>query len=184
MNTVKNFVLLAILGVLVAASLVMVLKAADKSPLDSEEITKLLSDAKIQALDLKTASEQLESLTHRNTSWEHHADVIAKMKVQINATGNLLAKMSGVRSSGSPWQQQAIDQITPLLKELAANTTATIEHLNDNKGRLNTPAYREYVLTNYDLASELSALISDFVDYGKTKAKFETLSRRLEIERQ
>jgi len=185
MKILKSIALLVILGLLVVVCLGMppALNAADKSTLDNEAISKLLADAKTQAIDLKKAAEQLESFTRTKASWESHAGMIEKMKEQINETGKLLAKMTDLRSSGTPWQQQAIDQITPLLKELATNTTATIDHLKANRSRLNTPEYRDYVIANYDVATELTALISDFVDYGRTKARLENLTNKLEIER-
>jgi hypothetical protein len=48
-----------------------------------------------------------------------------------------------------------------MLKELASNTTATIE--------------------NYGLASSLAELISDCVNYGKSKARSEELASKLEV---
>jgi hypothetical protein len=85
------------------------------------------------------------------------------------------------RESGSPWQQEAIDRVNPLLQELANNLEATIDHLNNNKSALFAAPYPEYVQTNADLAAELHFMISDFVDYGKTKQKFQNLQQKLEL---
>jgi hypothetical protein len=81
----------------------------------------------------------------------------------------------------SPWQQIAIDRIHPLLQELASNTQSTIAKLNENPGRVHLPAYKEYVSAHYDLANDLASMIADFVEYGKTRAKFESLTRKLEL---
>jgi hypothetical protein len=37
--------------------------------------------------------------------------------------------------------------------------------------------YKEYVQANHDQASTLAALVSDFVEYGKTKNKMEELAK-------
>ena len=184
MNIYRNVAFFAILGFLLAACLVVspAMRAADRPALDSDEITKLLAEAKTEAFDLKNDAEKLESFTRSKISWEHHATVIEQMKEHVNEVGRLVAKMNDARIAGSPWQQQAIEQVTPVLKELATNTTAAIEHLNENKGRLHTPEYKELLTVNYDLATELSALVTDFVDYGKTKAKYERLTNKLEVE--
>ena len=86
-----------------------------------------------------------------------------------------------LRPATAPWQQQAIDRITPLLREVASNTESTIDHLNSNPERIHASPYRDYVVTNYDLTNELAALVGDFVDYGKTRAKFEKLTQNLEV---
>ena len=38
--------------------------------------------------------------------------------------------MQAARADAKPWHQDAIDRITPVLKELASNTEAVINHLN------------------------------------------------------
>jgi len=68
------------------------------------------------------------------------------------------------------------------LKELAENTTSIIDHLNKEQGRLlNTQEHKDYLKTNAELGTRMAAVVSDFVDYGQTKEKFEELSHKLEI---
>ena len=61
------------------------------------------------------------------------------------------------------------------------NTSATIEHLNANKNNLGTPEYREFVTANTEMANELASLITDFVDYGQSRAKYDRLKIKLEV---
>ena len=62
------------------------------------------------------------------------------------------------------------------------NVEATINHISKEQGRLlNTEEHKDYLKTNAELASKMAAVVSDFVDYGQTKAKFEELSHKLEI---
>ncbi len=95
--------------------------------------------------------------------------------------GKLEQKLPDTRDSGSPWQQEAIRRINPLLRELATNVGNTINYLNKNQLQLSMPQYRDYVQTNADLASELHSMIADFVDYGKTKQKFQALQQKLDF---
>ena len=69
----------------------------------------------------------------------------------------------------------------PELKELAKNTTAAIQHLNENKVRPTTGNYTEYLKQNAETAHQLSSMISSFVKYGQTRAKLERLEQRLEV---
>jgi hypothetical protein len=66
------------------------------------------------------------------------------------------------------------------LKELASNVTSTIEHLNQKPKLLQTGPYVDYAAANDEMASHLAELVSDYVEYGKSKAKSEELATKLE----
>jgi c-di-AMP phosphodiesterase-like protein len=72
----------------------------------------------------------------------------------------------------------AIDEITPALK-LASNTESIINHLNENPQRLGDPIYTEYLRSNAQSASELSAAVGNVVDYDNTKTKMEEMEAGL-----
>lgn len=155
--------------------------AAAASAVESDQVSKTLSDAKMQAYQLKEDAEQLESFTRLGTSWESHVAAVTKIKDDVNKMGALLMKLQETRSSGSPWQQTAIDRVNPVAKELATNTTAAIEHLNKNPERLTTPDYQNYLVAIADSAANLASTISNFVDYGKTRQRLERLTTKLEL---
>ena len=62
-----------------------------------------------------------------------------------------------------------------MLKQLAANTESVINHLNENPNRLKDPSYTQYLNSNEELASELSAAAGNIVDYDNPRAKMEEL---------
>jgi len=148
---------------------------------DSPEISKLLADAKAEAIELKADSADLDSFVRSNLNWTTHAKKIGLIKDHVNNTGKLLAKLKNAGSLGSPWQQTAIARIEPLLRELAANTETVIQRLNENSAKIHFPEYRACVKAHYELASDLEALIRDFVSYGETKEKLDRLQRKLEV---
>jgi len=41
--------------------------------------------------------------------------------------------------------------------------------------------YRDYLEANADYASDLAAMIANFVDYGKAKQRMERLGSKLEV---
>jgi hypothetical protein len=86
---------------------------------------------------------------------------------------------SGKRDSALDWQKQAIDRAMPLMKDLAANTSAAIQHPNENKLRPIAGSYPEYLKENTETAQELSSMISNFVRYGETRARLENSSSGL-----
>jgi len=153
------------------------------SPEDNREVSKLLEDIKMQAADLQRDSDELESFSRSNVSWESHAAELEAIKERINRIGETIQKLQNMRSSASPWQQEAIDRIIPVAQKLASNTTAAIEHLNRNPKHLQDPEYQQYLKSNAEAARQLSSLVKDFVEYGKTRSTLESLEKRLEVSR-
>jgi hypothetical protein len=148
---------------------------------DSKEVSTILADVKTEAIQLRHDADELKTFTHSTLSWQSHASKVEEIKRHVNYAGQSLSKLDSARGGASPWQQQAIDRIGPLLKELASNVTSTIEHLNQKPKLLQTGPYKEYVVASYEVASSLEELISDYVDYGKSKAKAEELAAKLEV---
>ena len=148
---------------------------------DSSEVSGLVSEAKTEAVQLKHDAEELKSFTRSNLHWKTHSAKVEEIKQHVNKSGELLAKMKNARSTASPWQQQTIDRIEPMLKDIAATVESTIDHLNKQPQQLQTPPYKEYVDANASLAADLAEVISDYVEYGKAKAKSEELAAKLEV---
>jgi hypothetical protein len=166
-------------GLLAAGVITMAVAASEVT--DSEQVSKLLSDAKTQAYQLREDAATMDSYSRANVGWEIHAVSLDQIKQHINESGRTLAKLDENRSSASPWQATAIDRIKPLLKEIAANTQNAIQTLNGNPKQLSSPDYKEYLETNSDVAAQLAGLIRDLVDYGNTKNRMERLKAKLEL---
>jgi len=139
-------------GLLLAGFLVIPATSRAADAPDSEQVSKLLSEAKTMAFQLKEDAVTMESFTRMNVSWQSHAAAINQIKDHINVLGRQVAKLKDARNTGSAWQQTAIDRITPFLDELGAYTYAVIEHINGEKKH--TPAeYTDYLEANADYAT-------------------------------
>ena len=166
---------------LLALTLLLVATLLPAQNAENPEVAALLQQARDQAAALSRDADELEALTRSNVSWQSHATKLEDMKDHVNAMGRLVPKLVASRDSASPWQQQAVDRMVPLLKELAANTTAAIQHVSQNQERPTSGNYTEYLKENTETAHELSDMISSFVRYGQTRAKLENLEQKLEI---
>ena len=146
---------------------------------DSEHVSALLSEAKTMAYQLKEDAQTMESFNRMNVAIETQKATINQIRNHVNELGRQLTKLRDAKAEGSLWQRTAVDRITPYLDELSGYTSAAIEHL---AGRQHNPAeYQDYLEANADYASDLSAMISDFVDYGKTRQRVDRLQGKLEI---
>jgi plasmid replication initiation protein len=148
---------------------------------DSEAASKLLSEAKTMAFQLKEDAVTMESFTRMNVSWETHALAINQIKEHVNALGKQHVKLLDAKDAAAPWQRVAIDRILPYLDELEGYTSAVIEHFNEQPKQFLTAEYKDFLEANADYASDLAAMIANFVDYGKTKQRMENLTDKLEL---
>ncbi|MGB7549578.1 MAG: hypothetical protein WBM14_17710 [Terracidiphilus sp.] len=170
-------------GTLAALALVLSMSAriVRAQSMDSEEISNLLAQAKSHAVLAEDDSATLESFTRSKLSWESFARKITVIRDHVNELGKLHGQLLELRPQGSPCQQRAIDQIDPLVREMADHLTAAINHLNDNQSKVHMPPFRDYVNANYELASRTAALIRDFVAYDEASSKADSLEQQLEL---
>ncbi|HET8638164.1 MAG TPA: hypothetical protein VFL96_15045, partial [Acidobacteriaceae bacterium] len=114
---------------------------------DSAQVTKLLREASMSATQLKNDSVEMESYARSQLQWQTHARQVNLIREHVNNSGKILADLHEARDTAEPWQQEAIDRITPLLQELASNTTSIIDHLNEKQQTWH-PEYQSYLKSN------------------------------------
>jgi len=173
-------------GIVALSAAVLLIARVDvqaKPEDDNKEVSKLLEDVKAQAADLQRDSDELESFTRSDLSWQSHAEELDRIKERINTIGKTISRLQALENSASPWQREAIERIVPVAQKLASNTTAAIEHLRSNPLKIHEPQYQEYIKSNAEAATQLASLVKDFVEYGKTRTTLEAYERRLEMPR-
>jgi hypothetical protein len=151
---------------------------------ESQQLTQLLGEARDEAAELARDADETESLIRSQVSWDSHAVMLDRVKDHVNNMARIVAKLSETRPSGSELQQQAVDRILPLVKELAANTTAAINYLNQNKSRPKTEPYTQYLHDNVETAHQLSSTVSSLFEYEKSMTKIAKLKNKLELSEQ
>ena len=151
-----------------------------RNPPPNAEVAAQLDAANAEAAELARNADEMTSLLHNDVSWQSHAEMLSQIKDHVNNMGRITAKLLEERDAASPWQQQAIDRMVPMLKEIATNTTAAIEHLNQNHERPTTPDYVEYLQQNADTSHELADMISAVDQYGRERTKLERLQDKIE----
>jgi hypothetical protein len=103
------------------------------------------------------------------------------VKEHVNNMARIIDKLKAARTSGSELQEQAVDRILPLLKELAANTTAAINWLNQNKTRPIGEPYTQYLKANAETAHQLDSTVSSLFEYEKTMNRMGELKNKLGV---
>jgi hypothetical protein len=148
---------------------------------DSKKISALFTDAKGLAALAEDHAATLETFTRSRLAWTSHAVELNAMKEHVNDLGKVSQQLSDQRDLGSPWQQEAIGQIDPLLRDMADQLSTTINHLNDNHSRTELAMYRDYLQANHDLASRTTELMNDIVEYDRSNSKARAIEQKLEF---
>ena len=172
----RKYVACALLGSMLL--LLSVLASAVKN--ENAEVSRLLQEARDKAAVLSRDADEMEALTRSEVSWQSHAAMLDTMKDDVNGLAKTVEKLEAMRDSASPWQQQAIDRMVPMMRELASNTTAAINHLKDLQTRPVSPEYADYLRQNAETSKQLSDMISSVVEYDQTRAKLAQLEQKVE----
>ena len=165
---------------LIAGTFATTQSRAAENP-DSEQVSKLLSEVRSDALLLRDDAQLMESYTRSDISRETQGRTVASVKGHVNTMGKKLTELVSMKDEASPWQVAAIERIQPFLRELADNTTRAIKYINDGPTNYKTGEYKDYLEANADVANELFSLISDFVNYGNSKNRMQRLGIKLEV---
>jgi hypothetical protein len=181
MRVIHTQSLLLTVGVVIVLLLPQLPMAAYVTRPESPELTELLSDANDEALKLVEDADDTKDLILNDANWVTHALMLARVKAHVDNMALIIEKLSKAQTSGSELQEQSINQMLPLVKELSANTTAAINYLNQNKSRPISDAYTQYLNKNAETAHQLSSMISSLVEYEKSMAEIEKLRSRLVV---
>jgi hypothetical protein len=146
---------------------------------DSAEFSQFLAQAKSEAVQLQQTAEEMNALKFPLISWHTQADKLAELKAHVNNLGEFVVRMQNVEAA-SPSQEQAIRDITPLVEQLAANTTMAIYHLDATRGSYVFSPFPEYVDANAELAANAAQMISDYAAFDDARQKAKESSDELQ----
>jgi len=154
----------------------------DEAATPSERVSELLAAIQREAALVSRHAARLESLGRNSEiSWRSHAEQLNLVKLHINNVGVRTDELQALHDQAPPWQQLAITEVTSHALAVAGNTQAAMDHLNDNHQRLFLPEYRDRLASIADHSADLKQSLDKFLDYEKTRQKFQQLQSELEV---
>ena len=148
---------------------------------DSAAISELLTQVKTHASLANDDAATLDSFTRSGVEWTTHGSQLNLMREHVNNLITDANEMISLRHEGSPWQQQAIDRIEPLLPVIADHLRNTINHLNENRSLVHMKPYRDYVRANQNMIENAYQVINTYASYAQATAKADALEKQLEL---
>ncbi len=143
------------------------------------EATDLLKEVQMLSGELHPIADQLTALSRSNVSWVTHGEQLNAVRDNINQIGERLKRLQEIRHVTSPMQQQAIDRVVPIAVDLASHTEAAIGHINEHKGYLFAPAYKDHLTSIVAGVSDMKSSIDLFMDHADTQERLEQLQEKL-----
>ena len=148
---------------------------------ENPQLAQLLADANDEAFELARDATNTQMLIRTDENWVDHALMLARVKGHVDNLAIIIEKLDKAKKSGSELQEQAIEQMLPLVKQLSANTTAAINYLKQSKARPTSDTYTQYLEKNAETARQLSSMISSLIDYEKSMTEIKKLRSKLEV---
>lgn len=169
-----NYLLIAALAALPAVSLARSVSPSHDSSHAVESLRNFESvaaDASDQAagLDANTRSPEL--------GWESYTVRLQSLKDDVNDLGRMLARLNQMRDSLTAADRAALDRVTPMLKEMADNTTAAVQYANRDHENFWTPTYRKYIVNLMNASDQMSSSVNHALELDKARAKEKQLEK-------
>lgn len=173
---------LMLLGVAVLA-MVPFVRASELPAGSAADAKQLLADAREQAVQLAKDARALQGYTTGELSaiTAGHGAMLERINQDVSKAGAVSFQMQGARGSASATEQEAIDQVDPLLKKLASILNTETMRIHKVSAVVQAPPYTDYLRANARLTSDLAWAITDIVDCADAKAKAEEIDREIEL---
>jgi len=144
-------------------------KAKSDSP--STRAQAILGSIDAQSASIADTAYQLERLAKDLHPPEAHLDGIDALRAEVNTIGSELQSLEAERDSLAEWEVQALDQILPLMHDVADNTDKAIQTYRSDRGRLWVTPYVGDTARVVQDANEVSTLLRDYLKLAKTREK-------------
>jgi hypothetical protein len=129
-----------------ASALVLTLTASAGTGSTTEfgEAQRTLQTLKDSANNVQAASEKLHTFAGNSiVSNATRASVLDTIQIGINQMGRDMASLQAERKNLNAWEQKALDQALPLLKDAASSTDHVIGYFNDRHDSVWAGEYRD-----------------------------------------
>jgi hypothetical protein len=148
----------------------------------TEEASGLLHDIRTLSTQAAESAGHLKSASRLNSlHWRSHALHLNQIKTHINTMGAKLDRLQEIHGMIAPWQQKAVERVTPEAAALAAHTEEAIAHLNGNQGRLWIPHYTRRLNAMSEHSEEINRTVIMLLDHGKTSDRLKGLESQIEF---
>jgi hypothetical protein len=130
---------------------------------------KTLKRAQASAAEVADEADQLRRIASPVFSPDSHLDKLTALKGKVNRMSQEISSLRAERESLPPWEQQAVDEVLPLLQATVKNTESAIEYFNEHRDRLWMETYRDYADQIRQGSGQIAKTLKDYLKYDKLR---------------
>lgn len=132
------------------------------------EAQRTLQSLKQSAFNVQVASDKLHTFaTNRLVSNDTRATLLDTIQTRINQMGRDMASLQADRNHLNAWEQKALDQALPLLRDAANNTQQVIGYFNDRQDAVWVGEYRDSAARISRDTGKIATAIGDALKLSK-----------------
>jgi hypothetical protein len=148
-----------------------------------KETSGLFQQIMQRAYTVQNEAEELQELQSEAdlVGWQPEADLMAQTRDDVNAMNEMLCRLRQIERMDSPWQQHAINRVTPKLIELASYTEMAMNYLNSHHDYLYSLNYNADINGIYLRAKRVNQLLHNSEEYASARHEVHTLGHELGI---
>lgn len=142
------------------------------------EKTMRNASAKTRRID-ETAQKLYLEAPNGGLSWQGQAMRLEDLKDSVNQVADEMAHLSLWQNMETRQERKAVDESTPLLKDMAAQTSEAIRFLNANAHSLFEPEYRDHLKKISTDAEQMRNLFRESTKLHSLNTQASQLRRKL-----
>jgi hypothetical protein len=153
-------------------------KSGDKAP--SAEAKLIFEDINATSATISDIAFRLGQMVRTgDMHCEAHFDGLSSIKEEVNRLGREIQSLEEEHDSLSAWEIPVLDQITPLMHEVANNTERAIKTFTPETEGPSARTYVEETDSIAKYAEEVTILLREYLKLEKTREKQLRLERTL-----
>jgi hypothetical protein len=133
-----------------------------------KEASSLLNGVRADALKVNDQAQQLEDFSKNpSMDWRADADKLSQIRQDVNDMSNKLCRLETIRRVVLPWQQEAIDRTSRIVRLMSDNTADAIVFINANQEDLWSPTFNKYAKNLAQESNQVSTSVRHFEEYAQ-----------------
>jgi hypothetical protein len=138
---------------------------------------------KANAVTVRNLADELNTYSWQpnEIGFRLQANWLNQARDQVNRMDETLTRLRTIRPATMPWEQKAIDRVTPSMVELTSATESAIEFLNGHEVYPFSSSYVADSSNMYSDASRIARTVGKFQEYAAATREVRELRPQLGI---
>jgi hypothetical protein len=149
----------------------------DLSPASNAQAT--LGDIDLLSDGIAGQAFELREMATSTGDPDSQLEGLSAIKDDVNRIGRELQSLEADRESLSPWEAKALDETTPLVKDIADNTGQAIQTFDADRLRVPFPSYTDKTRKIEMDAREVATQLHDYMKLADSREKEQHLEQSL-----